>query len=275
MEATKNKSIAFRTIEGVSRGTDLFNIDPTVIDVDYLAHLNPRADYGSEDFQELKNSIRESGLKQLISVTQVPGTDIIALAHGFRRFKAVMEIMQEDNIQMKIPAIKVPFNEEEIALSHITQNAQKTLTQYELALGLYEYKKITGSNINEVAKKSGIAYSKAHTLINFMETASTQTKNAVKSGKLTMNVAVELVKQSKGTTDQNDKLEKGMAQMVKAGRDKLTQTDVKVSTPSQSKITLLRTTFVDLKESGKTTFTYDEVMELLNKLDNRKKQKED
>lgn len=105
-----------------------------------------------------------------------------------------------------------------------------------------------------------------------METASAQTKNAVKSGKLTMNVAVELVKQSKGTTDQNDKLEKGMEQMVKAGRDKLTQTDVKVSTPSQSKITLLRTTFVDLKESGKTTFTYDEVMELLNKLDKRKKE---
>lgn len=275
MEATKNKSIAFRTIEGVSRGTDLFNIDPKAIDVDYLAHLNPRADYGSEDFQELKNSIRESGLKQMISVTQVPGTDIIALAHGFRRFRAVMEIMQEDNIQMKIPAIKVPFNEEEIALSHITQNSQKTLSQYELAVGLYEYKKLTRSNISEVQKKSGIAYSKVHTLITFMETASKETMNAVKSGKLTMNVAIELVKQSKGTEEQNTKLDKGIEQMVKDGRDKLTQTDVKVTTPAQSKITLLRTQFSDLKEKGKTTFSYDEVMELLNKLDQRKKQKED
>lgn len=271
MEAKTTRTL-FRNFDGVKR-TDSYSIDPRVINVEYLQHLNPRADYGSEDFLELKNSIRESGLKQLISVTQIPNTQIIALAHGFRRFRAVMEIMEEDGIVMNIPAIKVPYNEEEIALSHITQNSQKPLTQYELAVGLFEYKRITGVSINEVAKKSGIAYSKTHALITFMDTASSKTKNAVKSGLMTMNIAIEMVKQSQGTIDQNNKIDEGVETMMKEGREKITQKDIKVTTKSQSKIVVLKTQFEELNEKGQKTFTFDEVMELIDSLDSRKRVK--
>lgn len=272
---TKNKTIAFRELEGVKRGTDIFNIDPRIIDMDYLRHLNKRSDYGDVQFEELKNSIRESGLKQMITVTRIKGTDIIALAHGYRRLTAILQIIEEDNKEMSIPAVLVPHNEEAIALSHITQNSQKALNPIELAVSLFDYKVMTGANINEVSLKTGIAYSKVHSYINFIEHASNKIKNAVQHGMLKMNVAMELVKQAKNTEDQNNKLERGVEEMQKDGRASLTPKDVKVTTPAQSKITLLRTKFDDFKESGKTTFSYDEVMELLNKLDKRKKQEEE
>lgn len=262
---------AFRDIEGVSR-KDLFHVDPQIIDTTHLSHLNPRKDFGDERFQELKESIKSQGLKQPISIAQLPKSNTLVLTHGFRRMKAIQELISEGVTIDKVPTLKVPYNEENIMLEHIVLNSSKSLEPIEMAEGLFKYYKVSGSDsIQAVATATGVAYSKVHTYIKFMENASSKTLQMVRSGVMSIHNAIELTKTSIGTVDQNEKIDKGLEKMANENRDKLTSKDIGVKPPTMNKLTKFKDTLTEQYEQGKKTFTYAEVISILDNMDKRRK----
>lgn len=270
MSATAEKVLSFRNLDGVKR-TDIYTIDPKEIDCDILSHLNPRKDFGDAEFQELKESIRENGLKQAIKVTQIPKTNKIALTHGFRRMKAIMELINEGVEIEKVKADLGTFNEETIALEHISMNSAKDLTPIELAEGVYKYHMLRGgNNISDVAVKVGYSYSKVYNMIDFIDKASTNVKEQVRLGILPMTTAMALVKDSLGTINQNTRLEKALKDMANESRKKIKSTDLNVKTPNINKFTLFKTNLKTKFDEGKTTFTYDEVMSMVDELTKKK-----
>ena len=67
---------------------------------------NPRKDYG--EFESLKASIKENGLQYPVSVHEVREngkTVKVILTHGFRRMKAINELIAEGIKIVTIPAI--------------------------------------------------------------------------------------------------------------------------------------------------------------------------
>jgi ParB family chromosome partitioning protein len=82
---------------------DLYNIDPRNIVV--VEGFNSRIDF---DLEELKESIRENGVKNPISVIPFKdedGNEKYRLVDGERRYRATMALMAEGADIMRIPAL--------------------------------------------------------------------------------------------------------------------------------------------------------------------------
>src|SRR5690606_41041461 len=107
-------------LRDIAKRTDLFNIDPRLIKVDWDS--NPREDYGDEDFEELKESIRSNGVEMPLLVFIDKVSNEIALAHGFRRMKAISQLIEEGVEITSVPIKNIPNNLETILAYHLTLN---------------------------------------------------------------------------------------------------------------------------------------------------------
>lgn len=212
MTKTKNTVTSLRKSDSASR-SDFYKVDVKSIKVDWDS--NPRQDYVEEDFQELKESIRENGIKQPISVYVDKMDGTIHLAHGFRRMKATLQLIEEGVEIEKVPCIEVPNNSEQILFDHITLNSGCKLSQVETAYALHKLYIMMGGegSVPQIAKRTGMAIQKVYNLINFHKEASHMTKDLVKSRKLSMTVAQQIVKQVPGTERQNQTLDRALAKM--------------------------------------------------------------
>ena len=190
---------------------DLFTVNPRAVTVTW--EDNPRSDYGDSDFQELKESIRQCGIKDPVRVYPDKENDTYKLAHGFRRMKAVLELIEEGEEIALIPCLKVKNNAESILFEHLVLNSGKPLNSVEQAVVMTKLKSY-GYTAEEIGKKTGIAYPKVISLIKFSEEASKQIQESVRLGEMKFNTAMEIIRSASSTEEQNDLLEKARDEAV-------------------------------------------------------------
>lgn len=201
MKTTGSIRTLAKETNDVSRN-DAYTVNPRVIKVDWES--NPRKDYGSdEEFNELMDSIKLEGVKMPIT-GYVSADGSVILTHGFRRMKAVLALIEQG-----VDIVGVPFrvgtaNMESILLDHLTLNSGKPLSDIEIAETLVSLMNFMGrEDYSALAKRVGMNYQKVYRLVNFAKNASSQVKDAVLSGVLSITAAIELVSNSESTIDQN------------------------------------------------------------------------
>lgn len=206
---TKSKNATLRNLAKdsaqVSRN-DSYTIDPRTIVIDWKE--NPREDYGTEEQQaELKESIKLSGVLQSVYV-YTKGTEV-RLAHGFRRMKAVMALIEEGVAIEKIPVTQMEANEEAHLIAHFALNTGKPMTDLEVGNTLNRLAKLMGKdNFAEISRRTGIDYQKVVKLINFVREASTQVKDAVAAREISLSAAAAVVSNTDSVAEQNETLAK-------------------------------------------------------------------
>lgn len=216
----KNSEIATRK--------DAYMVSPLDINVNH--ETNPRVDYGGvEDdgeFTELKNSIKEFGLLQPVYVYIEPTDGTLHLAHGFRRMKAIHELIKEGVSIEKIDVKPIEKNEETILLQHFVQNTGKKLSDLELGDTLLQLSILTGEdNLASISRRSGIKYEKVVRLINFAKKASTKMKKAVREKKLSIGNAIAIANATDSIAAQNEVLDEAS---ISTGEGKIKPSAIKI-----------------------------------------------
>ena len=126
---TNRKSPTKKQDNEVSSGK-MFYIPPHMIKVE--DGFNKRLDYGSEKFENLKNSIQKQGVKEAIRVIVDPNNKSQYLVReGHRRFRAV-ELLLKSGCQIKkIPAFITKESKEESLVRMLSSNDGKAFTSME------------------------------------------------------------------------------------------------------------------------------------------------
>ncbi len=159
------------------------------IDVNFIKPnpYQPREDFSEEQLIELKNSIREKGIIQPVTVRKVnDGYELIA---GERRLRAAKEIGIE-----KIPAyILSVYGKEELLEISIIENIQRTdLNPIELAKS---YKRLIDEcNLNQqdLAKKVSVDRSTIANLLRLLKLPD-EVRESLKRGEITTGHARTLI----------------------------------------------------------------------------------
>jgi len=205
------KNTTLKNHELVKR-TDGYKVNP--IDIKVVWSENPREDYGStEDFAEFKKMIANEGIKSPI-LAFVNSDGVLQLAHGFRRMKAVLELIKEGVNITSVPVTQIENNQEAILRAHITMNTGKPMTDLELGETFRRLFNLNGGNVKAIADSLAIDYQKVRSLLDLVNNAGTQLKEAVKENKLSVSQAKEIVKASSSVTEQNEVLQKAKENMT-------------------------------------------------------------
>jgi len=262
----KNTAIATRS--------DAYSVDPRDINVNHQA--NPRQDYGdAEEFNELKESIKLNGLMQPVAIYIDQKDGRLHLAHGFRRMKAILELITEGVNFEKIRVFEVPNNEESILIQHFVMNTGKKLSDLELGDTLNKLTTYMGKdNFAEVGRRTGIKYEKVVKLINFARKSSTKIKDAVKAKELSLTTAVSMVNALDSVPEQNQALEEAKDHVAKTGGKKIKPENIKVlQSQSASPFVKLRS-FIQTVKSTNNVEMDQEFATRLEKLLNAVEDKE-
>lgn len=131
---------------------DLFMIDPRNIVV--VDGFNSRIDF---DLEELKNSIRQSGVKNPVSVISFKdenGAEKYRLVDGERRYRACMELLNEGVEIARIPAmfLSKSLKPEDLLIEQCIRNEGKKFSEYEYGLLFLKFKDLGFTTMETVAK---------------------------------------------------------------------------------------------------------------------------
>lgn len=257
----KNSKIATRK--------DAYSIDPRKINVNH--EDNPRNDYGDEEeFGEFKESIRIYGLLQPVAVYIDPNEGTAHLAHGFRRMKAILELIEEGVNFESIPVIQVENNEETVLIQHFVMNTGKKLSDLELGDTLLKLSILMGEeNYAEISRRTGINALKVSELIKFAKKASSKLKLMVREKKLTLKNAKSLAT-AKDIRGQNEALAEAEAKVQGTDR-KITPEDLGIvnalDVMKTSPYYKIRTYINEVKSSNNGDLDQDFTERLENLLD--------
>ena len=212
LKETKNVN-AVRSDKSITRG-NTYAIDPREIVADFDKHVdkggNPRKNYGTpEEWAELKESIKVQGVLQNIKI-YVGADNKYHLRHGYRRLKAVLELIEEGHDFKKISFDIVSNNEEQALVDHLVLNTGKPLNDLEKAETIMQLSVLTGINdATELAKKTFMSYQKVSQLMKFMGLASHKLKTGVANKKISFSTALNLAVKASGIREQNALLTEG------------------------------------------------------------------
>lgn len=211
----------------VKRGNK-FSIDPRLIVVDFNKSVtdggNPRKldSYGTpEEWSELKESILNEGILQNIKL-YIDADGNKCLSHGYRRLKAVLELIEEGHNIESVPFDLVSNNEEKRIVDHLVLNTGTPLTDLEKAEAIRQLSVLTGkTSPADLHKLTYIPAQKISVLMNFISLATTQVKDKLASKKISFDTANKLATKSKNTREQNALLKQGETAMKEAGDSKI------------------------------------------------------
>ena len=199
-----------RSMTGIVNRQDAFTLDPRIIVVDEAT--NPRKDYGSEEeWQEHVDSIRSMGVREAVQVyvrEDKTGKRVFHLAQGFRRMRAAMQIIAEtpDAIQT-VPVTITDGNRERMLLDHLVLNGSKELSEIEKA-GIIAQLAAWSYEVKDIAEMTKYTEAKVRRYIDLINGASKQVMKAIENKTMSISTAIELVKSTPDTLEQNKKLEK-------------------------------------------------------------------
>lgn len=199
-----------RAMTGIVSRQDAFSIDPRIIIVD--EETNPRKDYGDdEEWQEHVDSIRSEGVREAVQVyarDDKSGIRTFYLAQGFRRMRAVMQIIAENPEAIKtVPVTITEGNRERTLLDHLTLNTGKKFTEYENSLVVKQLV-AWGYDAKDIAGMTKFSEVKVRRFIDLHSGASQMVINAIENKQLSVTTGLELVKNTPDTVEQNKKLSK-------------------------------------------------------------------
>lgn len=218
---TNSKNATLRNLakesSEVSRN-DSYTINPRNIVIDWKE--NPREDYGTPEEQaELEESIKLHGIMQPVHV-YTRGTEV-RLAHGFRRMRAVLSLIEKGVNIEKIAVTQMEANEEAHLIAHFTLNTGKPMTDLEVGETLNRLAKLMGKdNFAEISRRTGIEYQKVVRLVNFVREASSRVKDAVAAKEVSISAAAAIVSNTASVSEQNETLEKAKSE-TKNGKIKV------------------------------------------------------
>lgn len=201
---------------------------------------NPRKDYGTEDYTALKESIRENGLQYPVSVHEVREggvTTSVRLTHGFRRMRAVNELIAEEiefPNSSTVPVMKSNGDRKTVLIEHMVLNGGKELTPLEKADAVIELRNL-GLTYEEIAKRTGMRQQIAYNYGRFGVEASAKVRQAVEVGQLTITTASKLVSDSSSKAEQDEKLEAAVSTASSRGKTKVSNVDVPLNKRSFGK----------------------------------------
>ncbi len=198
--------------------TDIFKVNPRQLHIDHSE--NPRKDYGTpEEWSDFKGAIKAEGVKMPITIFWDNTLEKYRVAHGFRRTKAVLELIEEGVDIQFIPSLKVKNNAEQILLDHLTMNMGKALTDLEKSETFNQLVKY-GFTAKMLAEKTGMNQQKVHTLLKFSSEATQELKAKVKDKKVSITAAVDIVRAAKGNSNkQREIVSKAEAMATKEGKN--------------------------------------------------------
>lgn len=219
------------SIKEVAAGrSDMFKVNP--MDLFVVDNFNVRDDF---DLVELKNSIKENGVKVPLTVRMGEEGKIL-LVDGERRLRAVWALLEEGVEIATVPCIVEPrgYNDEMRTLDLIVRNDGKPLTPIEEArviARLLTY----GWEPKQIALKTG--RSQAH-VSNALLLNSVPAKVAekIKTGKIASTLVLDLARETK---DQPEKLvelvEKTVQRATDGGKKKATRKHLVEREPAKPK----------------------------------------
>lgn len=214
---------------------DLIKANPLDIVIDWDS--NPRKFYGNEEFEELKKDIAKKGVINPIEVYIDKNTNTLNLAGGFRRMKAVLELINEGTNIEFVPLHQVENNLEDILASHYRMNnTGLPMNEVEVA-DLVEVLYNLIGDYKKVAEKMSIDYQKVLRYVDFAKKASTMTKEMVANKEMSLSTAIAVTKQTNGILEQNKVITEAKEKAAENGRKKVKASDLnkKIKTHSSNK----------------------------------------
>jgi hypothetical protein len=215
-EATPEHNVtktSLRTASDVRRD-DAFWIDPKLIVVN--EGENPRVRYSrnEEEWEDFKATIAHHGVRQAIQVYVKRGegedknTLTYHLAQGFRRMRAVRELLAEDpnhpNLK-QVPFEKVEYNREKILADHLSLNNGLGLTDMEKTR-IVEQMRNWGYKTEDIMVATGLKADKIKQLTEFARKASKKLRQLVENGDISMTKALAFARKNTDQVKQTQKL---------------------------------------------------------------------
>lgn len=216
------------SIKKIAEGrSDLYRIAPQNLKI--KEGWNVR-DAETLDLQELKDSIKELGVKQPLTV-QTEG-DSIFVTDGHRRYAAVMELISE-GVEIKTVPVQVEdrySNPADHVASMIVRNSGKPLTPVEQAR-VFKRLRDYGLSETEIAQKVGKS---RQWIISMLElnAAPEELKSLVKTGKVTATLAQQVIAKE-GGEKAAETLTKAVKKAEAEGKTKATAKHVEKSAKVQ------------------------------------------
>lgn len=172
----------------------MFKVDPREIIFD--PDKNPRKFYGTtSDWNAHKESIRQNGVKESIKIQNTREGTI--LVHGFRRMKAVMELIAEGVDIKSVPCEVVPvgYTEEQILMDHLILNSGLSLTPLEEA-SVYQQFIDYGWTQKQIAEKTGKTQGAISNILK-LSNLPMRVQNYINDGKVSSSMVMHLIKDYK------------------------------------------------------------------------------
>lgn len=156
-----NRKPATKKGENEISSSKMFHIPVGMIDVE--PEFNQRIDYGTDIFEELKDSIAEHGVEEPIRVIPHPKLKgRFYVREGHRRMEAVKLLLKAGIPIKKVPAIIVQKeNTEQSLIRMLSSNNGKPFTNIEMGLTFQKLKDF-GWSVTDIAKKTGFKENKVY-----------------------------------------------------------------------------------------------------------------
>jgi len=160
-----------------------------MIPVDQITVLNPR-ERNKKVFRQIVDSISKVGLKKPITVSSAKranGEASYELVCGQGRLEAFIYLGQQE-----IPAIVIDVSEEDRLIMSLVENlARRQHRPLELLRDIGELKK-RGYSDTDIAKKTGLSYEYAHSIVRLSEEGEERLLVAVEAGQIPVSVAIDI-----------------------------------------------------------------------------------
>jgi ParB/RepB/Spo0J family partition protein len=180
--------------EGLSRGKQLYKIDPRVLLID--ESKNYRQEYPEID--ELADSIAVNGVLEPVRVRKTKDGSF-ELTAGYRRMRAVTQLLDRGVKIEAVPCLieEKGISEENILFANISSNSGVKPTPLEL-MEAFQRLQNYGVDKKDIAKRIGKSVAYVDYILA-LKNASPELKTAIKNKEIPITTATKIVKESNGS----------------------------------------------------------------------------
>lgn len=215
-----------------TKRTDIYQIDPRNIIV--VEGFNARTDF---DLDELKGQIKAQGMLNPITVVPIKdadGNEKYRLVDGERRYRSVMQLIDEGEDIKRIKAMFLPrgTKEEDMYIQQAMRNEGKNFSPMEWARLFNMFIEKFGYSQTEVAQKFGKKASYVSSCLSLLDIAP-EIQESISKGDISAETAKKIIKQNKADETAQVQAVKDAITKAKASGKKATNKFVETPTNKQ------------------------------------------
>lgn len=200
-----NRKPAVKKGENEVSSKKIFEIPVNKIEVEN--GFNKRLDYGSEDFETLKHSIKKHGVQEPIRVIPHPSKkDHYILREGHRRMRAVELINKATGGHVKkvLAMVSTKETKEKSLIRMISANSGKPFSKIERGFVCLELKN-NGWTVNQIAEETGISITDIYFCMNLTNLPK-KYHSAIAKGELSASKLSALFKEFESNPEKAEKI---------------------------------------------------------------------